>query len=126
MNEHLNNDLERLTGEILASYDVDGRTHRIGQLFLPSRERIVQIVDEIRQLLFPGYFGSKHLTPESVKFHVGHLLSRLGEGLTDEINHCLCAGRRCEDCPTPEPCRKDAEKIAHRFLARVPAIRHFP
>ena len=78
MNESLNSDLEKLTEEVLASYAGDKRMRRIDEEFLPSRSRIVEILDQIRQLLFPGYFGLKKLTRENVKFHVGNLLSRIG------------------------------------------------
>lgn len=123
MNEPLNGDLERLTRDILASYDADARTHRIGQAFLPSRERIVSVLNEIWQLLFPGYYGQKKLTKENVPFHVGNLLARIGDDLTEEISHCLCAGRRCEECPNPDPCHEEASRIAHEFLRRIPALR---
>ena len=93
MNSHLNDKLEKLTKSILASYDSDERTRRIGLIFLPSRSRIVEIVDLTRQLLFPGFFGAKHLTPQNVPFHVGNLLVRLGADLTEQINHCLCVER---------------------------------
>ncbi len=123
MNEPLNGDLERLTNDILASYDADERTHRIGQTFLPSRERIVSVLNEIWQLLFPGYYGQKKLTKENVRFHVGNLLGRIGDDLTEEINHCLCAGRRCVECPNPDPCHTEACKITHDFLMRIPQLR---
>ena len=93
MRKCLNDDLASLTGKIVASYETDVRTHRIGQMFLPSRSRIVELLDELRQLLFPGYFGRKRLTRENVHFHVGNLLSRLGEDLSEQINHCMCASR---------------------------------
>ena len=123
MNEQLNSELERLTDEILASYASDGRTHRIGETFLPSRENIVNILQEIRQLLFPGLFGLKKLTQENVKFHVGSLLARLGDDLTEEINHCLCQDKMCDDCRTPEQCKTRAARIVRDFVARIPALR---
>ncbi len=123
MNSHLNDKLEKLTKSILASYDSDERTRRIGLIFLPSRSRIVEIVDLTRQLLFPGFFGAKHLTPQNVPFHVGNLLVRLGADLTEQINHCLCVERECETCDDPSPCREEAERTAAAFLAGVPAIR---
>jgi serine O-acetyltransferase len=123
MNDLLNKDLGRLTRHILASYEGDKRTRRIGERFLPSHSTIVEILDLTRQILFPGYFGLKQLTRENVKFHVGHLLVRLGTTLTEQINHCMCSARRCEECTDPEPCHEDAAKIAHEFLTRIPAIR---
>jgi serine O-acetyltransferase len=121
-----NSDLNWLTDEILASYDVDGRTRRVGETFLPSRTRIVEIVEELRQLLFPGFLGHKRLTRENVKFHVGNLVSRIAEDLTEQINHCLCSDRenaRCRDCTDHTQCRERAEHITADFLARIPSIR---
>jgi hypothetical protein len=57
MNDALNNELDSLVAEILASYRSEERTHHIGKAFLPSREKIVQVLEEVRQVLFPGYFG---------------------------------------------------------------------
>ncbi|HUT60512.1 MAG TPA: serine O-acetyltransferase [Phycisphaerae bacterium] len=116
-------DLERLTDGVLGSYDSDDRTQRIGRTFLPSHDRIVAILGQVRQLLFPGYFGAQQLSGESVKYHVGNLLNRLAGELADEINHCLCAGRDCGECPDPAECMSQARAIAREFLARVPAIR---
>jgi serine O-acetyltransferase len=123
MNEALNGDLERLTDAILASYASDARTQRIGETFLPSRENIVVILQEIRQLLFPGLFGSKKLTPANVKFQVGSLLVHLGEAMAAEITHCLCQDRQCEQCLTPDECRDKAQKVVRDFLSALPALR---
>ncbi|MFB3891322.1 MAG: serine O-acetyltransferase [Phycisphaerae bacterium] len=123
MNEWLNSDLETLTERILASYDSDKNTQRIGETFLPSRERIVNIVHEIWQLLFPGFYGHKKLTRQNIKFHVGALLARLGEDLTEEINHCLCQEMACTECRTPEECRAKAGRVTRDFMARIPEVR---
>ena len=130
-NDAVNGSLERLTDEMLASYGADDRTRRIGETFLPSRSRIVQILEQIRQLLFPGYFGHKRLTEQNVRFHVGNLLVRLGSDLAEEITHCLCTQRRnpecpkrrCPGCPDPEQCLREAQTMASDFLARIPHVR---
>ena len=64
MNRPLNNDLERLTNDILASYRADARTQRIGQMFLPSRERIVEIVKQLEdagELVVAGRGGKEEV-----------------------------------------------------------------
>ena len=123
MTRRSNNELESLAGEILASYRAESRTQRIGGMFLPSRDRIVKILNEVRQLLFPGYFGSQRLTEENTPARVTALLARLGEDLADQIRHCLCMDRHCDECPDPDECRRIAEGQARAFLARVPKIR---
>lgn len=123
MNSHLNGKLEKLTQGIVASYDSDARTHRIGLMHLPSKTKIVEILELTRQLLFPGFSGAKQLTRQNVPFHVGTLLVKLGADLTEQINHCLCMERECKHCDEPSPCLKEAEKLATAFLEKVPEIR---
>lgn len=116
-------DLKQTTKDILASYEADERTRRIGETFLPSRSMIVEILDETRQLLFPGYFGQKKLTRENIEYHVGNLLDRLGSYLTDQICYCLCSEGVWDDSEGLDPCREKAAEIAYGFLARIPKIR---
>ena len=128
-NERLNNALGKLTADILASYAAEPRTRRIGEMFLPSREKIYEILAEIRVLIFPGYFGHKLLTDENVGYHVGNLLVRLGADLTEQIMHCICTAHRCPECTTAPICHDtrlcaaDAERMTTEFLQRVPEIR---
>ncbi|MHC4981948.1 MAG: serine O-acetyltransferase [Planctomycetota bacterium] len=116
-------DIPKLTQSIAGNYKSDERTQRIGKSALPSRGKIVEIVDQTRQLLFPGYFGPKRLTWENVGYHVGNLLMRLGEDLAEQIWHCLCSERHCDGCPEPEKCQAESVSMATEFLSRVPKIR---
>ena len=117
------NPLERLTAGVLASYDADHRTQRIGRAFLPSRRKIEALLAQIRELLYPGYFGTQKLSRRELGYHVGNLLAGLRDDLVEQINHCLCADRRCRHCPDPNPCRREAQRMAEGFLARVPKVR---
>jgi len=123
MNKALNKELQRLTKAVVDSYEADDHTSRIGHVFLPSISRIVELLQRIRQLLFPGYFGQKRLARENIAFHVGNLLTGVGADLAEQINHCLCSQRDCEKCEDPMTCRPEAEGLAMAFLNRVPAIR---
>jgi serine O-acetyltransferase len=114
--------LDRLTDEVLADYASEKRTRRIGSEFLPSRDAIVEIIHDLRQLLFPGFFGQLALTPNNVRYHVGSLLVELRPRLAEQIFHCLCYERQQEDCEQ-EACRRRAAALARKFLRRVPAVR---
>ena len=120
MNDVLNKNLDGLVADLLASYRADSRTHRIGQRFLPSRGRIVEMLEEIRQVLFPGYFGRKALTKENTKYHLGNLLLWLGEDLIAQIQRCLCYAASAK---ASDDCDDRAAEIAHKFLRRIPAVR---
>lgn len=119
MNDHQRTELDTITHEILTSYATNEDTQRIGEAFLPSREKIVYILIKIRQLLFPGFFGKKELTQENIKFHVGDLLATLVDLLGEQIMHCLVYA----DGDEGEPCSRKSAKMAREFLAEIPTIR---
>jgi serine O-acetyltransferase len=116
------NPIDAITESLLASYDLDESTQRIGQEFLPDREVIVSALREIQQLLFPGFFGHKKLSAENLRYHVGSLLTRLDDQLADQIRHCMCLEKGCT-CDDPTACQATARSIARTFLAHLPALR---
>ncbi len=77
----------------------------------------------MRQLLFPGFFGQKKLTPDAMQSHIDQLLMDIATLLSEEIYHCYCARQHCPDCKGTSECRKHASKLAVEFLKQVPAIR---
>ena len=118
------NQPDTLARSVLNSYRSDHRTQRIGAAFLPSRDAIVSVIDKLRELLFPGYFGQLAVTSESLPFHVGNLLAEIRAQVTDQIYHCLCfAHPGHEGEPVDSPCRKRSAALTRRFLRRIPAIR---
>jgi serine O-acetyltransferase len=123
MNQPVNHDLSELTDAVVASYQAHPDTQRIDEVFLPSRSRIVELLDELRMLLFPGFFGRKRLTQENIRFHVGNLLVRVADGLAEQIRHCMCTERGCTVCEDPQPCQREAEQTTRTFLGRLPALR---
>jgi len=120
MNKTLDKNLSQLTQNILASYRRENRTQRIGEACLPSREKIVDVLERIRQLLFPGYFGDKELTRQNMQFQAGNLLTQVGKDMAEQIYNCLCT---CQSDEEITACRKKAETITNDFLARIPQIR---
>ena len=93
-----------------------------GRSALPSRDSLIAMVEDLRSVLFPGYFGTSELSAESMPFHVGSALDRVLRTLQEQVRRGLCfvcpqdSPARCQDC------EKDALLITHAFLSRLPAI----
>ena len=45
---------------------------------LPSRSEIFNVVELLRSVIFPGYFGNRDITDESLSYHMGATLHRVG------------------------------------------------
>ncbi|OPY86353.1 MAG: Serine acetyltransferase [Syntrophus sp. PtaU1.Bin208] len=88
---------------------------------LPSQEVIREVLETLRSIIFPGYFGFSHLKKDSIHFHIGSALDRVQPVLADQIEKGLCfACRDSETCLSD--CTDQAQAIVTRFLQRLPAI----
>ena len=88
---------------------------------LPSRKVIKEILETLRSVIFPGYFGFSNLKKDSIHFHIGSALDRVQPMLVDQIEKGLCfACRDSETCLSD--CSDQAQSIVTRFLHRLPVI----
>jgi serine O-acetyltransferase len=116
--------LRNLTGQFLDSYRGDVRARRIAQRYLPSRDAIVEILESVLDLMYPGYFGRRDLNADNLDAHVAQLVEALEPKLEREIEHCLCYGREREAAlPEFAGCASRARELAEVFLNRLPEIR---
>ncbi len=113
---------EELTERFLASYMGDERARRISHRYLPSREAIVEILESVLDLMYPGYFGRRDLTGDNLRAHVAQSLAVLAPKLEREMEHCLCYGREAIKASVGE-CAPRAHELAKIFLDRLPEIR---
>jgi len=89
---------------------------------LPSRDLLADLVEALRSVLFPGYFGPQDLTEETMRFQVGATLDRAARVLVEQVERGLAFA--CADDPARcRRCDQQAEQIAAEFLGALPALR---
>ncbi len=117
--------LGELTEALLESYRSDERTQHLDSEFLPSRAEVIEIIQELRDLLFPGYFSHHRLTDENVRYHVGEQLDHVATALHRQIFRSL-RYRRLHQKVDGDDHSEIEEKVAgivQAFLVRLPALR---
>mgnify|MGYP006271671925 CR=1 FL=1 len=119
-------DLDRLVDDMLASYRQDARTAHIDATFLPRQQRVIDLLERLRQLLFPGFFGEVKLTEANLRDYVADRLADVRDALEEQIDHALRyaanldrdgGGDACEECTAK------ARRITNDFLGNVPELR---
>jgi serine O-acetyltransferase len=105
-----------------ASYDVVCHEHRLGEP-LPSSVRLQKVIDLVREILFPGYFGSTSLRPNTTRHYMGVYVDELYELLSEEILAGMCF--ECEDNKNKkiEEHNAAAKEKAVKFIEDLPEIR---
>lgn len=92
---------------------------------MPSIKNLEKIVDLLRELLFPGYFGNSVIGKESINYYIGVNTERLYELLSQEVLAGLCFACDEKDIEKgkDESMRNEADTIAVEFIRQLPEIR---
>jgi serine O-acetyltransferase len=90
-------------------------------LDLPSRREVIDIVEALRSVLFPGYFGISELSSDSLHFHIGQVLDATRKRLAEQVRRGLCFD--CQGKKHFEECSRRAQDITATFLQKLPEIR---
>lgn len=114
--------LPSLTEQIVATYAECGAIHHLDHCPLPSRDAIVQTIDDLYELLYPGFGRRQNLHMSNVEYHAGALLVNLHDVLTEQISRALRYA-----CETRGDGGNDFEKLGQQkaidFLERLPDLR---
>lgn len=108
--------------EALCQTDLRPSRHPGCPSLMPSAERLHEIMEALRTVLFPGYFGTPDLTPTTMRFHVGATLDRVAGALAEQIERGLAYGCTATR-PTTHRCRVEAGELVHVFLGRLPEVK---
>ena len=120
------NFLPELTNQIVQSYQESGSMHHLDHCPLPNYETVEKIIDDLKEILFPGYRRRDRLHIANIVYHVGEIVNRLYERLSVQISRALCHRQGGNQDCTPEK-RFEYESLgrdkAVAFLRLIPEIR---
>lgn len=111
-----------LASHVVNSYDTDGGFNHPDGRNLPSRERVVTILQDLLSLCFPGYFGPEAVLKNDVAFFVNALIDGLYIHLREEIARSLIHEARLND-KSEADCQDRADAATLELLEKIPRIR---
>ncbi len=120
----MENRTEKLVNNILASYDKYELTGRIDAENMLSKDTLIEVVEEIRKLLFPGFFDNNRVRSDYIKFLVGERLEFIEYNLKKQIARALGNQELCSECPKSATNEK-ADEIVYAFLEKIEMLRDY-
>lgn len=115
---------EQIIEDILASYREHEMTVRIDEENIVNKEIIIEIIEELRKILFPGYFDKNRVRSEYIKYLVGERIEFIQYHLKKQVARALGNADDCDFCPR-SGLASQADEIVEKFLGRIPVIREY-
>jgi serine O-acetyltransferase len=118
----LKESLSALTERIVDTYEECGGIHHLGHSPLPSYREIVDILADLREILYPGYGRRQNLHMGNVGYHVGDLIDSLHDRITQQVARALRHDCKARDLETDF--ESEAQHVAVRLLEKIPDLRN--
>ncbi len=123
----LKEQLPNLTDRIVASYtEVDSINH-LGHCPLPSYTAVVDILLDLKDILYPGFRRKTGLHSRNIGYHVGSLIDSLHDQLTVQIARALRHQHRVQkhhsDCESEIDFEAKGQAMAFELLKQIPDLR---
>lgn len=89
---------------------------------IPSRQCVVESIELLREVLFPGYFTRGKLDPVNLRYSMGQTVATLFDTLSEQIcnsirHDCLRYDQACSDC------EDRGHQLALEVMSDIPGIR---
>lgn len=121
----LKEQLPRLTQRIVQTYDEVGSINHLGHCPLPNYDVIINVIEDLREILFPGFRRREGLHRGNVLYHVGDVVDKLHDQLTVQIGRALRHdARAAEDCDSVQDFEALGQAKTLLFLDQLPELRH--
>lgn len=95
---------------------------------IPSANELLKIINLLRSIIFPGYYGKSSICSTTLKYHTGVNLEKVYDLLSKQIYAGICFGshlehndNECHVCGEKE--KETARTICNLFIQKLPRIR---
>lgn len=113
-----------LIGTILDSYKAHDLTVRVDGENMVNKDTLIEVIGEIRRVLFPGYFDKYRVRSEYLQFLIGERIEFIQYNLKKQIARAMGNKELCSGCQK-SVINEKAEEIVYEFLNRIPKIREY-
>ena len=122
------NELPGITESIVETYQSVGTINHLDHSPLPRYEEVIAALDDMREILFPGYRRREGLHLGNVGYYIGDLIDGLHDRLIIQISRAMAHESHIRGEPNDEPDptashEARAQDITLQLLSRIPDMR---
>jgi len=119
---HYRGKLPKIAEKIIGKCVDDECYNHIDYEPIPSKSSVIDIIQQLREILFPGYFTREKLDPVNLTYRMGQAVSTLFDQLSEQICHsirhdCFRYDQACSECT------EKGHEVSLAFLESIPELR---
>ena len=108
-----------VAASLCSRYDKGAGVSYAERSSIPQRSAIIAILEDLYELLFPGYAGRRMMSSLGEYFSTGSLLDQVHSSLTAQIR--MAFSYKCSE--TEDDCQERSSDVAAELLQSLPGIR---
>ena len=117
-----NSVIDKAVEKLCETYKDSKGINHIEGFNLPNETEVMSILNDLTEVIFPGYTGKKMMSIHGIHYNVGEILSRVYMDLTDQTARAFrynCEMKKCKECNVP----KMSEDAVRHLINSLPGIR---
>lgn len=115
------NQVPLVVKELLTSWNTKECYEHISPVSMPSQEKVIDIVEQAKRILFPGYFTSTKLHAANLEYYIGKQTTDLYDKLADQITMSIRHDCRRNEKPCTN-CEALSHSMALQFIQSLPRV----
>jgi len=115
--------VRKITREVLETFGkLNPKLEHLAATPLPNKTSVIQVLEDLMEVIYPGYFGQKYVEASNIEYHVGDLMDSIYTRLTEEIYRSV--RERCDrEAGVCGHCQNIAEEQSIVLLQKLPSLR---
>lgn len=115
--------IHKITRDVIETFGkFNPKLEHLAATPLPNKASVIQVLGDLMEVIYPGYFGQKYVETSNIEYHVGDLIDSICTRLTQEIYRSV--RDRCElKADVCEHCQSASEEQAIILLQKLPELR---
>jgi serine O-acetyltransferase len=118
------NDIRAITRQIIGTFGkLRPKLEHLAATPLPDKTSVIQLLDDFLEIIYPGYFGRKHVDAGNIEYHIGDLLDSIHRRLALEVYRSIrpeCQQAVSETC---SHCETVADNQSLILMRKLPDLR---
>ncbi len=120
-NNSLHAKVPNVVRELLSSWNTKECYEHISPVSMPSQVKIIEIVEQTRRILFPGYFTKSKLHAANLEYYIGKQTTDLYDKISEQITMAIRHDCRRNELPCTN-CEAQSHGIALKFIESLPKV----